>query len=245
MENKKKVAILGAGVMGTGIAQTFAMAGHEVKIIYVYDDKLRAKPMETMESNLRVLAENQALEESRIPEILGRVGLTEDLEEAAAFADIIFECIVENLAVKQDYFARLDALCGESTILATNTSAISVTEIAEKSVHKERIIGTHFWNPAYLVPLVEVIRTKYVSDEVVEETFALMEKAGKCRSSSRRTSLASLPTGCSTRCSERPSPSWNGESPLLRMWTKPSNTASACGLASARRWRSLTPAAQI
>ena len=180
MENKKKVAILGAGVMGTGIAQTFAMAGHEVKIIYVYDDKLRAKPMEIMESNLRVLAENQALEESRIPEILGRVGLTEDLEEAAAFADIIFECIVENLAVKQDYFARLDALCGESTILATNTSAISVTEIAEKSVHKERIIGTHFWNPAYLVPLVEVIRTKYVSDEVVEETFALMEKAGKC-----------------------------------------------------------------
>ena len=180
MENKKKVAILGAGVMGTGIAQTFAMAGHEVKIIYVYDDKLRAKPMETMESNLRVLAENQALEESRIPEILGRVSLTEDLEEAAAFADIIFECIVENLAVKQDYFARLDALCGESTILATNTSAISVTEIAEKSVHKERIIGTHFWNPAYLVPLVEVIRTKYVSDEVVEETFALMEKAGKC-----------------------------------------------------------------
>lgn len=158
MENKKKVAILGAGVMGTGIAQTFAMAGHEVKIIYVYDDKLRAKPMETMESNLRVLAENQALEESRIPEILGRVGLTEDLEEAAAFADIIFECIVENLAVKQDYFARLDALCGESTILATNTSAISVTEIAEKSVHKERIIGTHFWNPAYLVPLVEVIQ---------------------------------------------------------------------------------------
>lgn len=180
MENKKKVAILGAGVMGTGIAQTFAMAGHEVKIIYVYDDKLRAKTMETMESNLRVLAENQALEESRIPEILGRVSLTEDLEEAAAFADIIFECIVENLAVKQDYFARLDALCGESTILATNTSAISVTEIAEKSVHKERIIGTHFWNPAYLVPLVEVIRTKYVSDEVVEETFALMEKAGKC-----------------------------------------------------------------
>lgn len=180
MENKKKVAVLGAGVMGTGIAQTFAMAGHEVKIIYVYDDKLRAKPMETMESNLRVLAENQALDESRIPEILSRVTCTESLEEAADFADIIFECIVENLAVKQDYFARLDALCRESAILATNTSAISVTEIAEKSIHKERIIGTHFWNPAYLVPLVEVIKTRYVSDTVVNETYQLLEEANKC-----------------------------------------------------------------
>lgn len=180
MENKKKVAILGAGVMGTGIAQTFAMAGHEVKIIYVYDDKLRAKPMETMESNLRVLAENQALEASRIPEILSKVTCTESLEEAADFADIIFECIVENLAVKQDYFAKLDALCKESAILATNTSAISVTEIAEKSIHKERIIGTHFWNPAYLIPLVEVIKTRYVSEAVVNETYELLEEANKC-----------------------------------------------------------------
>ena len=180
MENKKKVAVLGAGVMGTGIAQTFAMAGHEVKIIYVYDDKLRAKPLETMESNLRVLAENQALSESRIPEILSKVTCTESLEEAADFADIIFECIVENLAVKQDYFAKLDALCKESAILATNTSAISVTEIAEKSIHKERIIGTHFWNPAYLVPLVEVIKTRYVSDTVVNETYKLLEEANKC-----------------------------------------------------------------
>lgn len=180
MSEKKKIAVLGAGVMGTGIAQTFAMAGHEVKIIYVYDDKLRAKPMETMETGLRVLADNQALAEDRIPEILERVTCTESLEEAAAFADVIFECIVENLAVKQDYFAKLDAMCKESTILATNTSAISVTEIAEKSVHKERIIGTHFWNPAYLMPLVEVIKTRYVSEDVMHETYDLLEKAGKC-----------------------------------------------------------------
>lgn len=180
MKDKKKVAVLGAGTMGTGIGQTFAMAGCDVTLICMYDDMTRSKPMETMESNLKVLAENEALDLARIPEILARVSLTESMEEGAHDADIIFECVLEDLAVKQDYFAKLDALCPPETILATNTSVISVTEIAEKSVHKERIIGTHFWNPAYLVPLVEVIKTKYVSDAVVEETYELLEKAKKC-----------------------------------------------------------------
>ena len=179
ISDKKKIAVLGAGVMGTGIGQTFAMKGHEVLMIYVYDDKLRAKPIETMTENLKVLAENGVLDEAEIPEITGRVRCTESLEEAAEFADIIFECIVENLAVKQDYLAKLDSLCPESTVLATNTSAISVTEIAEKSVHKDRIIGTHYWNPAYLVPLVEVIKTEYVSEKTVKETYELLESAGK------------------------------------------------------------------
>lgn len=178
MDNKKKVAILGAGVMGTGIAQTFAMKGHQVKIIYVYDDKERAKPLETMKEGLQVLADNGVIESDTIPEILERVSCTESLEEAAEFADVIFECIVENLAVKQDYFAKLDGLCPETTILATNTSAISVTEIAEKAVHKERIIGTHFWKPAYLMPLVEVIKTEYVSEQVVEATYGTSGRSG-------------------------------------------------------------------
>lgn len=179
MNDKKKVAVLGAGIMGIGIAQTFAMKGHQVMMIYVYDDKERAKPIETMTQNLRILADNGVIDKGDIPEITGKVCFTESLEEAAAFADIIFECIVENLAVKQEYFAILDGLCPPKTILATNTSAISITQIAEKSKHKERIIGTHYWNPAYLMPLVEVIRTEYISDEVVKETCCLLEDAGK------------------------------------------------------------------
>ena len=115
--------------------------------------------------------------EGEVP--LGRGFINLRSYSPADFADIIFECIVENLSVKQDYFAKLDALCPEKTILATNTSAISVTEIAEKSVHKERIIGTHYWNPAYLIPLVEVIKTKYVSEDVVAETCEILEDAGK------------------------------------------------------------------
>ena len=157
MADKKKIALLGAGTMGIGIAQMFAQAGHEVKLIYVYDDKVRARPRETMEANLNILREEGVQDGGAIPAILDRVSWTESLEEAAAFADVVIECIVEDLAVKQDYFQKLDALCPLSTVLTTNTSAISVTEIAGKAVHKERIIGTHFWNPAYLVPLVEVI----------------------------------------------------------------------------------------
>lgn len=176
---KKRIAVLGAGVMGTGIAQTFAAKGHEVMLIYVYDDKMRSKPLETMQGNLEILCQNGVMTEDEIPEILGRVRFTESLEEAANFADVIFECIVEKLEVKQDYFQKLDRLCSPSTILATNTSAISVTEIAEKSIHKERIVGTHFWNPAYLVPLVEVIKTRYVSEDIVKQMYAILEDAGK------------------------------------------------------------------
>ena len=179
MTEKKKIAVLGAGTMGVGIAQMFAAAGHEVMLIYVYDDKVRSRPVETMTANLDILREEGVIEAAEIERIISRVRFTESLEEAAAFAGVIIECIVENLAVKQDYFQKLDALCPPSTILATNTSAISVTEIAEKSEHKERIIGTHFWNPAYLVPLVEVINTKYASPAVMEEMCAIFRQAGK------------------------------------------------------------------
>lgn len=179
MSNKKKVAVLGAGVMGTGIAQLFATKGYQVTIIYVYDDIVRAKPFETMKENLKVLCKNGVLDEKEIPTILSNVTCTENMEEAAKAADIIFECIVEDLTTKQEYFKKLDEICAPETILATNTSVISITEIAEKSTHKERIIGTHFWKPAYLMPLVEVIKTSYVSEKTVSETYNLLAEAGK------------------------------------------------------------------
>ena len=179
MNQKKRVAVLGAGVMGTGIAQLFAMNGYPVTIIYVYDDIVRAKPIETMKANLQVLCDNDVLKEEEIPGIIANVTCTEDMEAAAKSADIIFECIVEDLATKQEYFKRLDEICSPDTILATNTSVISVTEIAAKAVHKERIIGTHYWKPAYIIPLVEVVKTEFVSEKTVYETFSLLKDAGK------------------------------------------------------------------
>lgn len=179
MSNKKKVAVLGAGKMGLGIAQLFATKGHEVKVIYVYDDKVRCDAAAVIRENLSVLVENEVLTQQEADEAASRVSFVDTIEEVADFADIVFEGIIENLEIKQDYFAKMDQIFPVSTILATNTSAISITEIAEKSVHKERIIGTHYWNPAYLVPLVEVIRTKYVSEETVKATYDLLAEAGK------------------------------------------------------------------
>ena len=179
MNKKKNIAVLGAGKMGLGIAQLFATKGYEVRVIYVYDDKQRCDAAAVIADNLKVLVDNDVIDAGDVAQILGRITFVDEIEEAAGFADMVFECIVEKLEVKQDYFARMDAIFPVETILATNTSAIAITEIAEKSVHKERIIGTHYWNPAYLVPLVEVIRTKYVSDKVVQETFDLLAEAGK------------------------------------------------------------------
>ncbi len=179
MSVKKNIAVLGAGKMGLGIAQLFAVKGHTVKVIYVYDDKKRYNAAEVIRGNLSVLVEEEVLTQKDADEALERISFVDTIEETADFADIVFEGIIENLEIKQDYFAKMDAIFPESTILATNTSAISVTEIAEKSVHKERIIGTHYWNPAYLIPLVEVVRTKYVSEETVKATYELLEEAGK------------------------------------------------------------------
>ncbi len=179
MSEKKRVAVLGAGKMGLGIAQLFATRGHEVKVIYVYDDKTRYDSREVIREHLEELSDNDVIAREQIPEILGHISFADTIEETADFADIVFEGIIEKLEIKQEYFARMDAVFPETTVLATNTSAISITEIAEKSVHKDRIIGTHFWNPAYLIPLVEVIRTRYVSDETVKVTYDLLKEAGK------------------------------------------------------------------
>ncbi|MDF2677478.1 MAG: 3-hydroxyacyl-CoA dehydrogenase family protein [Bacillota bacterium] len=179
MNECNNISVLGAGKMGLGIAQLFATKGYQVKVIYVFDDKKRGNALEVLTTNLEVLSENQVISKDEISIILDRISFTESLEEAADFADIIFECIVEDLDVKQNYFEKLDKICKPSVILASNTSAISITQIAEKAIHKERIVGTHYWNPAYLVPLVEVIKTEFVSDETVMKTFKLLEKAGK------------------------------------------------------------------
>jgi len=179
--NKKirNIGILGAGTMGTGIGLLFALKGYDVKLIFSCDADKLSNPLKRIEEALQNLWENGAVKEEKIKESLSKITVTESLEEAAEFSDIIFECIIEDLKTKQKFFALLDKLCPKETILATNTSVISITEIAEKAENKERIIGTHYWNPAYLIPLVEIIKTKYVSEETVEKTFSLMENIEK------------------------------------------------------------------
>lgn len=164
--------------MGIGIAQAFAMKEYQVKVLLVGNDLERNDSEPNMRINLNFLKEKGVLEED-VDTILSRVTYTPEVEELAANADMIFEAIVENMEVKQNLFKQLDDLCKQDTILCSNTSSLSITEIGEKATNKERIVGTHFWNPAYLIPLVEVVRTKYSTDEIIDEVFNTLQDAGK------------------------------------------------------------------
>lgn len=148
--------------------------------------------------------------------------------------DIVFECIIEKLETKQEFFSRMDALFPPETVLASNTSAISITEIGATARHRERILGTHFWDPPYIIPLVDVIRTEHTAQWALDRVFELLKAANKKRSSSKKTCRDSWPTGCSTPCSVKRCPLWRRASPARRMWTIPSNTVSACASASPR-----------
>jgi 3-hydroxybutyryl-CoA dehydrogenase len=177
-EHAERVAVVGGGFMGTGIALVFAAAGHEVALQDVSEEALARAPG-AMAANLLFLAEHGLFAAAEVDDAVGRVHTTTSLEEAAGGADVVVECVFEDLALKQDVFARLDAACPPATILCTNTSVMSIGAIGAKVRHQERVVGTHFWNPPYLIPLVEVVRTAEVDPAVVESTLDLLRRAGK------------------------------------------------------------------
>jgi len=177
-ERITRVAVIGGGMMGTGIAQVFAAAGHEVALQDVYEVALERAPG-AISGNLTYLAENGLFAADKIEDAVGRVRTTTHLGDAVDGADFVVECVFEELALKQEVFEQLDGLCPPETVLCTNTSVMSITEIAAKAKRKERIVGTHFWNPPYLIPLVEVVRTADVAEVVVERTIDLLRRAGK------------------------------------------------------------------
>lgn len=173
-----KIAIIGAGLMGHGIAQIFAGRGYDVSLLDINRDILE-QALDSVRANLTLMAEKGIGRKDDIETIIARISTTTDLAEAAEGAGFVLEAVLEKLALKQQVFKELDALCPPDVILATNTSVISITEIAEKSENQERIVGTHFWNPPYLIPLVEVIRGKNTDDSVMDRTFDLMQSVGK------------------------------------------------------------------
>jgi 3-hydroxybutyryl-CoA dehydrogenase len=176
-EDIKKITLLGAGMIGNGLALHFAKAGYEVSL-YSRTQQTIDKAIESTRSNLSLLLQKPA-GSSEIEKIVGRIKTTTDLKKSVADSPIIIESVAENLKIKQDLFKELDEICPRETILATNTSVISITEIASKSKNRSRILGTHFWFPPYLIPLVEVIKGRDTSDEVMELTYQFMKKAGK------------------------------------------------------------------
>jgi len=178
MAGRKRAAVIGAGLMGHGIAQVFAEKGWHVSLTDV-DEAILARACQAIRANLALLAENGIGRAEDVAPALGRIKTTLRLEEAAAEADLVIEAVAEQLDLKQELFRKLDAMCPSGTILATNTSVISITEIAAKAENRHRIVGAHFWNPPYLVPLVEVVPGVDTSPEVVDSLYDALKKAGK------------------------------------------------------------------
>lgn len=166
----ERVAVVGAGLMGHGIAQVFARAGHSVAVTDPDPQTLATVP-ERVRSNLeRVGADPSPADE---------IELYAELEDAVRDADFVVEAAPEDLAVKREVFARMGAVVADETILATNTSVISVGQIAEGVREPGRVVGTHWWNPPHLVPLVEVVQAERTRTETVDRTMALLASVGK------------------------------------------------------------------
>lgn len=178
MREIKQIAVYGAGKMGNGIAQLFATGGYPVWL-WAFDEKEQERAGQIIHENLNLLVANEILDSQEVPKILERITITTDYDLVTGKADLAVECILEKMDLKQDFFQKLDSMTEPDVILCTNTSVMSVTEIASKSQHRERIVGTHFWNPPFLIPLVEVVKTVHVAEGVAEHVCEVLRAVGK------------------------------------------------------------------
>ncbi|MFZ0352171.1 MAG: 3-hydroxyacyl-CoA dehydrogenase family protein [Pseudolabrys sp.] len=167
---KARIAVIGAGLMGHGIAQVFALAGHDVVIYDSIASSLDSAKARIL-TNLKELGDDQGAME--------RVTPVADLAQAVREADYVVEAVLEDLPLKQKLFTEIEKYVRPDTILASNTSVIPITRIMEGLKQRDRALGTHWWNPPYLVPLVEVIETQWTSPQAVNFTMKLHADAGK------------------------------------------------------------------
>ena len=177
MRDIKKFLVCGGGMMGSAIAQILAaMDGVEVTVYDVFPVDVAAK----VRNNMKLLVEKGIVTADEVDAIVSKISFTQDINsDGVKNAQMVVECVLEDMEMKQNLFAQLEGIVSEDTIFCTNTSVMSPTEIASKCVHKERLCGTHFWNPAFLIPLVEVVKTADTTDEVADTVMDILTKAGK------------------------------------------------------------------
>jgi 3-hydroxybutyryl-CoA dehydrogenase len=173
----KKIAVLGAGTMGSGIAQVIAAGGYGV-VLRDLKEELLAKGLAEIEKNLSRSVEKDRLTEADKEEILARIETTTELADLAE-VDLVIEAIIEDMEIKQKVFAQLDEICKEETIIATNTSALSVTELATATERPDQVLGVHFFNPVPAMKLVELIRSITTSDETFAQVEEFIENIAK------------------------------------------------------------------
>src|SRR4029079_8859457 len=167
---RAKIAVIGAGLRGHGIAQVFALAGHDVTITDTHRPTLDSA-LNRIAENLRDLGDDESA--------LSRVRPVPDLADCVRDVDYVVEAILEDMPLKQRTFAEIERHVRPDTILASNTSVMPITEIMQGLKHRERAVGTHWWNPPFLVPLVEVIGTQWTAPAAIDFTMKLHADAGK------------------------------------------------------------------
>jgi len=172
-----KPFVVGAGIMGAGVGQLCAQQGYDVTVVDISDeiiDKARGR----VEAGLAKRVEKGKITQEEMDSVLSRMNWATDLDHAQA-CDFVVETIYENIDAKQEVFKKLDSICSPDTILATNTTALSVSEIASPTSRPDKVIGMHFFNPAPVMKLVEIIRGEETSDETIATTKKFAEDLGK------------------------------------------------------------------
>lgn len=174
----QKISVIGAGTMGNGIAHVFAQKGYEVALIDVAPESLE-KGLETISKNLDRQVKKEIIEKEEKSAILGRISTHTDTKSAVAEADLVVEAATEREDLKLKIFADLDEYCPPHTLLASNTSSISITKIAAQTKRPDQVIGMHFMNPVPVMKLVEVIRGYATSQESTDKVMQLAQDLGK------------------------------------------------------------------
>ncbi len=174
----KNIAVIGAGTMGNGIAHTFAQSGFKVQLIDINEASLK-KGIDTISRNLDRMVTKEKISESEKEETLNNISTFTNITEGVEYASLVVEAATENVDLKLNIFRELDQACPDDTILATNTSSISITQIAAVTSRPDMVIGMHFMNPVPIMKLVEIIRGYNTSDEVTQTIMELSKTLGK------------------------------------------------------------------
>ena len=174
----KNVAVIGAGTMGNGIAHTFAQSGFKVQLIDISEASLK-RGMDTISKNLDRMVAKERITEADKAETLANITTFTSINEGVEYASLVVEAATENIDLKLKIFKQLDEACPEDTILASNTSSISITQIAAVTSRPSMVIGMHFMNPVPIMKLVEIIRGYNTSDEVTNTIMQLSKELGK------------------------------------------------------------------
>ncbi len=179
MVNIKKICVIGSGIMGAGIAQLVATYGYNVNLVDVNEEILN-KAKKAIEKNLeRFFVAKNKISKEEAENILNRINLNANRDEAVKGVQMVIEAVFEDMSLKQQLFSELDVICDKDVILASNTSSLSITDIASKSKNQERIVGIHFFNPAPVMRLIELIKNKNTSDDVLETSKRFSESLNK------------------------------------------------------------------